>query len=71
MSKPPFTMSKYLNELDLQRDARQYYQDKYEQLHKLYKELTDNIHIQLGEDFIHYFADEELMNKFDKVFEDI
>jgi len=34
MSKPPFTMSKYANELDLQRDARQYYQERAENLER-------------------------------------
>jgi len=32
MSKPPFTMSMYVTELDLQRDARKYYQERSERL---------------------------------------
>jgi len=32
MAKPPFTMSKYATELDLQRDARKYYQERCKEL---------------------------------------
>lgn len=35
---PTFTMSKYKNELELQRDAMRYYQDKYEELLSLVNE---------------------------------
>ena len=39
MSKPPFVMSKYMNELDLYKDKAKYYQEKSE---RLSKELAAN-----------------------------
>lgn len=42
MSKPPFVMSKYVNELDLQRDARKYYQEKSEKYEKALIEMGND-----------------------------
>jgi len=39
MSNPPFIISKYANELDLQRDARKFYQERVIKLEEALNDL--------------------------------
>ena len=41
MSSPPFTMSKYTTELELQRDARKFYQEQSEHFEAALREIVD------------------------------
>jgi len=41
MAKPPFTMSKYASELDLQRAARKYYETRVARLESALNDLIE------------------------------
>ena len=49
MSLPPFTMSKYISELDLHKDAHAYYKTENDTLRDRIEELTDELENVINE----------------------